>query len=231
MSSKLNTQKMRNFCLILVAFLIGQTGLQAKVVYSTPLNAQVIENNSVISWSTLTEKNNDFFVLERSRDGITFEQAAKLQGAGASNEVKKYRFVDIAPEFSRTFYRLLQVDYEGEVNISHIVVVTRKMEESHFDLTAMSGTVTDRYFSVVIESDKNNTLSYRVMTQLGDIKKEGSSKLIAGTNAISIDLDGLDVATYQFALKVGNEIEVLNIQKTNSLDLPEINLATKNKQN
>lgn len=213
---------------ILGLILTTNVSSNATCIYAKPLTANVEDGVSVLTWTTLTETNNQFFIVERSLDGITFEKAVQLEGAGQSDQQKKYRFVEIAAKFSRTFYRLVQVDYGGEVHISHTVVVSMKGEESLFNITAISAGATDRYFSLVLDSKADKELVYQVMTQLGDIKKSGKSSLIKGTNALAIDLSNLEVKTYQLSLSVGSETEVLHIRKEAGKLKPQLNLAKKN---
>ena len=207
------------------------TEVNASCIYAKPLTAKVEDGTSILTWTTLSEKNNQFFIVERSEDGITFEKAVQLEGAGQSDQQKKYRFVEIASTFSRTFYRLVQVDYGGAINISHTVIVNRKGEDSQFNITAISAGSTDRYFSMVLNSSVDKELAYRVMTQLGEVKKSGKSSLIKGTNALAIDLADLEVKTYQLSLSVNGETEVLNIRKEAGKLKPQLNLANKNEEN
>lgn len=70
-------------------------------------------NVVVLEWTTLSEKDNDFFEIERSTDGINFATIGFVQGAGNSTEKLAYNFADNAPESGRAYYRLSQVDYDG----------------------------------------------------------------------------------------------------------------------
>lgn len=70
-------------------------------------------NIVVLEWTTLSEKDNDFFEIERSTDGINFATIGFVQGAGNSAEKLAYNFADNAPESGRAYYRLSQVDYDG----------------------------------------------------------------------------------------------------------------------
>ncbi len=212
-------------------FLMLANNAEAGCIYSKPLQAAMANNTNILSWSTMSEEKNDFFVIERSVDGISFETAVMVEGAGESSEEKNYRFVDIATESSRTYYRLLQVDFDGTTTMTHTLVVTQKKEKGLFDLKAMSSSTTDRYFSLIIESEIDHQMEDRVMSLMGDIQKEGQSQVIKGTNALAVDLEGLEVGTYQFALKVKNEQEILNIRKVDSKEMPDINLARRNNKN
>ena len=73
---------------------------------------------AVLLWSTASEVNNNYFAVERSRDGETFEEIAKVDGAGFSNNVRSYRFIDHEPYNKDNYYRLRQVDFDGTNDVS-----------------------------------------------------------------------------------------------------------------
>ncbi|MEO1514788.1 MAG: hypothetical protein AAFV95_07240 [Bacteroidota bacterium] len=226
-----NGKWLRKLIPFLGAGLLLATQLQAECTYSKPLQAVIANQTNVLSWSTQKEENNDFFVIERSQDGVSFEKAVIMEGAGNSEEEKNYRFVDISNESKRTFYRLLQVDYDGTTTMTHTLIVTQQEETPVFDITAMSASTTDRFFSLIVDSSIDHEMEYRVMDLMGEIKKEGTSQVIQGTNALSIDLAELEVGSFQFALKVKNQLEILNIRKVDSKELPDVNLARQNTKN
>lgn len=61
------------------------------------------EEGAEIRWTTISETNNDYFDLERSADGIAFEQIGRVAGAGNSTQLVSYRFTDAAPFDGKTF--------------------------------------------------------------------------------------------------------------------------------
>jgi hypothetical protein len=77
-----------------------------------------------VTWSTASEKNNDYFVIERSNGDMNFVELGRLQGKGNSNEVMKYEFID--NDYSdrvNAWYRIKQVDKDGAFSYSRIVVL------------------------------------------------------------------------------------------------------------
>lgn len=78
--------------------------------------------SSLIEWTTATEKNNDFFVLERSNDAINFKEIARVAGAGNSIEPISYAYTDYGARNGDNYYRLVQVDYDGTSTASEIIV-------------------------------------------------------------------------------------------------------------
>ena len=82
------------------------------------------ENRSVaLHWRTATERASDFFAIERSADGRTFAEIARIKGAGASTEPTDYTFTDENPLSGRNYYRLRQVDFDGRVAYSKVLNV------------------------------------------------------------------------------------------------------------
>lgn len=68
---------------------------------------------AVLNWSTAMEQHNDHFELERSADGRSFSVIGTVRGAGNSNEIQQYSFVDAHPVSGMNHYRITQVDIDG----------------------------------------------------------------------------------------------------------------------
>ena len=88
----------------------------------TSFTAECDGKSSLIEWTTATEKNNDFFVLERSTDAINFKEIARVAGAGNSIEPIDYAYIDYGARSGDNYYRLVQVDYDGTSTASEIIV-------------------------------------------------------------------------------------------------------------
>ncbi|MFN0013529.1 MAG: IPT/TIG domain-containing protein [Saprospiraceae bacterium] len=77
----------------------------------------------LLEWATATERNNDFFTLERSADALAFEPLAKIPGAGTAVQPAQYLFLDKNPLPGLNYYRLRQTDFDGSVALLGMVVV------------------------------------------------------------------------------------------------------------
>jgi hypothetical protein len=75
------------------------------------------------SWTTASEQNNDFFSVERSPDGISFEIAGIVDGAGTSTSVLNYAYTDNTPYSGISYYRLKQTDNNGDFTYSAVRMV------------------------------------------------------------------------------------------------------------
>ncbi len=208
------------------------TALSADCIYQTELTATLKKDGNYLTWSTSSENNNQYFIIERSKNGIDFENAGKVNGAGTSSKTNEYSFSDLnkTKMHTRYFYRLVQVDLDGITAFSQVAIVTRNQEDKLFNLTSLNSSIVDQYFNLNLNSSVKNTLSYNVQTQMGEVLLKGDFDVTEGDNAISIDLNDLEVGRYQMAIKVKNEISVILVKKVNSSELPAINLATKNKK-
>lgn len=87
-------------------------------------NAQFQQSGNVkLNWITATETNNDYFTILRSADGINFEHIAIVNGAGNSNEMRNYDFLDVNPSLGINYYVLKQTDYDGKFSFSKTIAV------------------------------------------------------------------------------------------------------------
>lgn len=86
---------------------------------------EAVEETNVLNWTTTSEINNDYFIVEASVDAENFESIGTIDGAGNSNEVLNYQFIDNNPEAKTMYYRLKQVDFDGKWENSEIVAIER----------------------------------------------------------------------------------------------------------
>jgi hypothetical protein len=80
-------------------------------------------NNVAVTWSTASEKNSDFFSIEKSKDGKGFSQFDQVKAAGNSNRIINYRTLDYHPFNGISYYRLKQTDFNGDEQYSNVVEV------------------------------------------------------------------------------------------------------------
>lgn len=78
-------------------------------------------NNALLTWTTAMEKDNDYFVLEHSKDGQIFQEIGKVNSKGNSIELQSYSFVHDSPMSEDNYYRLKQVDLDDSYTYSEII--------------------------------------------------------------------------------------------------------------
>jgi hypothetical protein len=75
-----------------------------------------------LHWTTLSERNNDRFEVERATDGKTWKSIASVPSQNPNSTRRlEYSFEDTAPDAGSNYYRLRQIDFDGTQSISKVV--------------------------------------------------------------------------------------------------------------
>ncbi|MBK7958341.1 MAG: hypothetical protein IPK03_09595 [Bacteroidetes bacterium] len=84
-------------------------------------------NYNQLNWITSSEKNNEKFDIERSANGIDYAKIGEVKGSGNSIIQRKYRFDDLKLDDAPIhYYRLKQVDFDGQFEYSKIIAISQK---------------------------------------------------------------------------------------------------------
>ena len=83
-------------------------------------DAEHFDDHVLLTWSTASEFNNQYFEIQKSIFGKEFIPIAEVSGNGTTNEIQHYHFKDneVSPS---AFYRLKQIDYDGTYTYSKII--------------------------------------------------------------------------------------------------------------
>jgi hypothetical protein len=83
-----------------------------------------MENTEVhLFWQTFTERDNFGFEIERSTDALHWQRIGFVDGQGNALETTAYEFTDGQPAAGRNYYRLKQLDYDGQANYSKTISI------------------------------------------------------------------------------------------------------------
>ena len=94
-----------------------------------PITLSTFEANRIdkkqakISWTTLSERNNAYFEIERTIGSKVWETIGKVQSVGNTQYRTDYSFIDEQAVEPKLYYRLKQVDYDGKSSYSNIAQV------------------------------------------------------------------------------------------------------------
>jgi len=100
---------------------------QALPVELVSFEGQTHPNYTLVEWETASEQNSDYFLLDRSEDGEVWRTIENKKAAGNSTEKIKYTYVDRNLS-SIVYYRLIQVDINGDSKTYGPIVVKRNSE-------------------------------------------------------------------------------------------------------
>ena len=145
------------------------------------LTFEAAANGSVtnLTWITSTEINNEFFEIERAGSDLKFENIITVNGAGTSNRMLFYSEIDKEPLPGMNYYRLKQIDYDGEFEYSDVISVL-------FD---KSQTAIDNFDFIVYPNPTNGDNQIHIISnsKIGD-DTEWQVQLISTTGSVLLQL-------------------------------------------
>lgn len=117
------------FDAIIAAGGVNQDGLLPVELlsFSSRINEQL---EVELNWVTLIENNNSHFDIEYSIDGFNFEKIGTVLGLGSSINYRNYDFIHSSPSQGANYYRLKQVDNNG--NFEYLKTIVQELRSSDF---------------------------------------------------------------------------------------------------
>ena len=159
--------------------------LPIKLLY---FNTKPKGNNVILNWATANEVNNDYFTIERSTDGKTFNELTHKPGAGNSSSVLYYSTIDKIPYEGISYYRLKQTDYDGNSTYSDIQSVNFITKNEILTTEIFPNPIVDDKLNIQYESENTTKLELRIYDQIGKLVYQEDLQIMRGNNIKSINL-------------------------------------------
>ncbi|MDX1699908.1 MAG: T9SS type A sorting domain-containing protein [Melioribacteraceae bacterium] len=168
------------------------------------LRANAKNKTIELEWSTSVELNNDHFEIERSDDSRNFSKVADIRGAGFSESTLNYSFVDKNPVRGINYYRIKQVDFNGEFSYSE--TVSARYEDEGTISLAPNPISLDEETTLYIYHDGESANSVLSMFDIsGKLISQQNLTIQKGQNALDIVNEELKSGTYLVQLRVGSK--------------------------
>ncbi|MCU0421298.1 MAG: endonuclease [Bacteroidia bacterium] len=184
-------------------------------------DAALNNENVQLHWQTASERNNDFFEIEKSIDGVHFISLGKIKGKGQSSVVSNYYFLDenilsSALDLSAIYYRIKQVDFNGGYSYSEI----RKVVFEDLNRTLVQFSVAPNPFehSLTLTWDKplESIITASLYAYTGEELFTTNIQTFAGKKSEVInDAHYLPAGIYMLQIKYENRIHWIKLIKTN----------------
>ena len=177
----------------------------ASIDAATPLpiellnfRANTISNQEVeLNWQTVSEINNDYFTIERSKNGIDWTEVTTVNGSGNSSTLLTYNSIDREPYLGISYYRLNQTDFDGQYSYSEIRSV--KIEGLGNPLIVLYPNPVENKIS--IEADDQELSVVIVFNVLGQDVTNLSKQFTHNDSKLIIDLSNLSTGMYYIKTK------------------------------
>ena len=98
-------------------------GLVTLPIETITFSGKKVGKNNELTWETVSEFNNDFFMIEKTIDGENFKCVGYVNGAGNSTSYSTYSLVDYDVKEVINYYRLRQTDFDGKYLISEMITI------------------------------------------------------------------------------------------------------------
>ncbi len=159
------------------------------------ITAKAVNNKNVVAWETATEINNKGFDVQRQTANGAWETLGFVKGA---NRPSTYTFEDNTP-LSISYYRLLQMDFDGKETLSKVVSVSQNQKgKIHISPNPAS----DKVNIILPNSDRFESTTVTVYDLIG--RQVLTQKTTA--NAVELDMSNLAKGTYLVKIDANNSI-------------------------
>lgn len=176
-----------------------------------------------LKWETASEINCDYYLVERSTDGISWEGVAYIQGAGNSNEISTYSWADnYDSNGAALYYRLTQFDYNGDKEILGIqsIICNAATDDSWVTIN------TDIFNNILINftATEGEPYEIKVFNLLGELIYHQSGTVENSIEQFVIPTYGLASSIYLVDVhsSLVNKTQKINLIKSQKVHIREI---------
>lgn len=127
-----------------------------------------VKQGHLIQWSTASEQNNDYFTLEYSINNQVFQAIHTQDGAGQSNALRAYEFLNQKLEASPVhYYRLKQTDFDGKSKYSSSIYL-KSIRKGSFEITQAYQT-SSQELRVELQLEQDQTIFLQLINGAGSV--------------------------------------------------------------
>ncbi|GAB3233513.1 hypothetical protein GCM10027346_21580 [Hymenobacter seoulensis] len=192
------------------------------IVNGLPLPVELISfeatwkgNSPTLTWATASEKNNAYFDVERSRDGVhAFEVVGRKAGVGASLTLTRYQFTDasVSATAGTVYYRLRQVDADGTSSYSEVRAVQAAAVARAFKAEVFPNPFED-VVSVRFATLGAGAVTLTAHDVMGQVRLTQTVTYAgSGTQEVTLpQMAGLPTGVYYLTIRQGNQQQVVKI--------------------
>jgi hypothetical protein len=172
----------------------------------TSFTAQTTSEGVRLSWTTASELNNSGFEVQRSTNQTNWATLGFVRGAGTTTEAQSYSFVD-ASASGRVFYRLKQVDFDGQFEYSNIIEVNAGVPKT-FALEQNYPNPFNPSTAISYQLPVAGNVSLKVFDMLGkEVATLVNARQEAGAYTVNFNANNLSSGVYFYRLQAGNFVQ------------------------
>jgi len=161
-----------------------------------------------LKWQTASELNNSHFIIEKSLDGKTFWEIDNVDGMGTSLNRHDYTITDETPATGINYYRLKQVDFDGQFSYSKLVSVAFRDENR----ILLYPTLAHDQITLEFEDETTGFEELIAFDRMGKPVK-GVQVLNSQNGSIELGVSSLPSGSYFIKVQQGRTFQTLRFTK------------------
>lgn len=166
----------------------------------------------LIKWTTASEENNDYFMVEGSENGTEYMPLGIVDGSGNSNDVKEYIWTNEMSTNGIHYFRLGQTDFNGHAEYFSPIMLNNDCDTENPVLTLLNNPITDNIdFKLIVNHSDNIIVS--VYDARGRMLKKEKFVTTPGINIFSINAVSLPQGAYFLCAESNNRFMKLKFIK------------------
>ncbi|MCB0516226.1 MAG: choice-of-anchor L domain-containing protein [Chitinophagales bacterium] len=159
---------------------------------------------NILTWTTASETNSDYFALMRAYDGINFSEINRQKAKGNSQSLQQYAYADKNFVAGKNYYRVDEYDANGKIQSTQVVMIHNT-------------NISDQLLQIVPVPARENIISYftsanaqQVTISVFDVSgRQQSTQTTSaqiGNNSFSISISDLPTGVYLLQIKTAQNI-------------------------
>jgi plastocyanin len=179
-------------------------------------NISTQNNKPLLSWTTQTEINADYFSVRKSTNGIDFKEIGKVTATGNSVIKKNYSFSDetIARGISYVYYALATVDKDGKIQLSPIKTYKNKNALPKLIISLSPNPISGvGHLMLQFNADKKGEMLAKLIDMQGKVVLKTELSAEQGVNNGHIHLGDVPVGIYTIYFSLNGISESYRIVK------------------
>jgi hypothetical protein len=191
-------------------FCLNYAGMQLNISAILPIEllrfevTKYSETSALLSWETASEKNSLGFEVFRSGDGENWEKIGFVASPRSASNGHRYTFVDEMPLQGDDYYRLKQLDHDGQESFSPVRHLYFDGESS-LAISLVPNPHSSNFTLRLRGAGQSATAQLQLVDALGRIVWQANEGLQQGSLSRRIETQHLQKGFYLLKIQVGEK--------------------------
>ena len=167
-----------------------------------------------IHWTTASEINNDYFTIEKSTNGIDFQEIGKVKGAGNSTSSIDYLFKDNnLTQGTICYYRLKQTDFDGKNKTFNVVAKSCYGDGQNIRISLQQNPIVKSAITYNVDYNRDGLVTMQLCNNMGKEIDKTTFYHRKGFNTYYREIPKLQPGIYMLSVSDGLKKQTIRVVK------------------